>query len=203
MGYPKHLLTNADGIPMYLTQLRMLHDTFPDAKHLCIIVQDEAQRSSISIPHDLDACLLSQETLIQEKGQWGLATAVFSASTFDDTCHWLILPCDYPLLTGSELRHLSIRHRDPVTCFRNGNGETEPLVAIWSPEALSHIDLRTMHTRDHLSGLIDGLAGTKIAPLYDHSLFNANTKEDWDDAMQLLCRSRINHLPDQSSECDV
>ena len=66
-----------------------------------------------------------------------------------------------------------------------------------------HIDIRTMRTRDDLSVLIERLAGTKISPVYDHSLFNTNTKEDWDDAMQLLLQSRINHLPDQSSDYDV
>ena len=203
MGIPKHLLTDVDGIPMYLSQLRMLHNTFPDAKHLCIMVQNESQRATISIPRDVDARVLSQETLGREVGQTGPATAVFSASTFDHTCHWLIVPCDYPLLAGSELRHLCIKYRDPVTCFRNGNGEIEPLVAMWNPEALSHIDIRTMRTRDDLSVLIERLAGTKISPVYDHSLFNTNTKEDWDDAMQLLLQSRINHLPDQSSDYDV
>jgi hypothetical protein len=34
--------------------------------------------------------------------------------------------------------------------------------------------------------VIEELQGTRVRPLYDHSLFNTNTKEDWEDAMRLL-----------------
>jgi molybdopterin-guanine dinucleotide biosynthesis protein A len=199
MGSPKHLLPDADGNPIYLSQLRMLHETFPDAKHLCIIVRDKSQQLSTYIPHDLDVCVLSGETSSQGLREKGPATAISSISTFDDTCYWLTVPYDYPLLAGSELTHLCAEYRNPVTCFQNGYGGTEPLVAIWSPKALSQIDLHTMHTRDHLSGLIDRLSGTKITPMYDHSLFNANTREDWDDAIRLLSHSRLHNSADHIS----
>jgi molybdopterin-guanine dinucleotide biosynthesis protein A len=130
----------------------MHRQTFPDAKHLCIIVQDKSQQLSTNIPHDQDVCVLSYETFGWGILQKGPATAITLASAFDETCYWLTIPCDYPLLANSELKHLYAEYRDSITCFKNGYGGTEPLVAIWSLKALSHIDLHTIHTRDHLSG---------------------------------------------------
>jgi molybdopterin-guanine dinucleotide biosynthesis protein A len=48
----------------------------------------------------------------------------------DPTSHWLVMPCDYPLLYADELRGLYEQYRHPVTRFKNGQGSLEPPVAI-------------------------------------------------------------------------
>ncbi|KAK4118991.1 hypothetical protein N657DRAFT_684782 [Parathielavia appendiculata] len=41
--------------------------------------------------------------------------------------------------TGASWKHLCERYQPPVTCFRNGDGFLEPLVAVWGPQALARM----------------------------------------------------------------
>ncbi|PVH93455.1 nucleotide-diphospho-sugar transferase [Periconia macrospinosa] len=189
MGSPKHLLPDADGTPVYLSRLTVLRQTFPDARNLCLLLRDSSQCSSTPIPPELGARILCVDASTPESRPRGPAVTFLAAYSSNPTSHWLFVPCDYPLLTAPELTHLCNEYRDPVTCFENAQGITEPLVGIWSPLALSHIAANAMSTRQHLMELVDRLEGNKIPPLYDHSLFNANTREDWEDAVQLLAQS--------------
>lgn len=190
MGSPKHLLADADGTPVYLSRLTMLRQAFPEAQNLCLLLRDSAQCLSTPIPPELGAYILCVNASAQDSFQRGPATTILAAFSSKPSSNWLFVPCDYPLLTALELRHLCDQYRDPVTCFENAQGSTEPLVAIWSPAALSHVATDALSTQDHLAELVDRLGGLKISPLYDHSLFNANTREDWEDAIQLLAQSR-------------
>ncbi|KAF2810687.1 uncharacterized protein BDZ99DRAFT_347971, partial [Mytilinidion resinicola] len=139
MGSPKHLLPDADGTPFYLGRLKMLRQSFPEAQHLCLLLRDDSQRPSICIPPDMDVHVLSVDASGRASRQRGPALTIFAAFSFDQRCCWLVIPCDYPFLAAPELRHLRAQYRDPVTCFKNSQGLTEPLVAMWSPKALSHL----------------------------------------------------------------
>lgn len=189
MGSPKHLLPDADGTPVYLSRLMMLRQLFPDVQDICLLLRDSSQCALTPIPPGLGVQTLCVDASTQAMRQRGPATTILAAFALNPKSHWLFVPCDYPLLTAPELKHLLQQYRDPVTCFENAQGVTEPLVAIWSPMAISRIATDAALTREHLSGLVDRLAGTKIPSLYDHSLFNANTREDWDDATHLLAPS--------------
>ncbi|CAI6330974.1 unnamed protein product [Periconia digitata] len=189
MGTSKHLLPDADGTPVYLSRLTMLRQAFPDVQDLCLLLRDSSQCSSTPIPPELNARTICVDASARGMRPRGPALTFLAAFSSNTTCHWLFIPCDYPLLTAPELRHLLQQHRDPVTCFENAQGHTEPLVGIWNPMALSHIATHFLSSRQHLVELVDRLEGNRIPPLYDHSLFNANTREDWDDAIQLLAQS--------------
>jgi molybdopterin-guanine dinucleotide biosynthesis protein A len=41
--------------------------------------------------------------------------------------HWLVLACDYPLVTVEALRPLREEFEEPVTCFANRDGFVKPL----------------------------------------------------------------------------
>lgn len=186
MGSPKHLLPGADGTPAYLSRLMMLRQVFPTVQDLCLLLRDGSQCASTPIPSGLGARILCVDASAQASRQRGPATTILAAYGLNPRSHWLFIPCDYPLLTAPELRHLFHQYRDPVTCFENAQRIAEPLLGIWSPMAIAHIAAEALYTREHLAELVDRLEGMRIPPLYDHSLFNANTREDWDDAIHLL-----------------
>ncbi|KAH7014392.1 uncharacterized protein B0I36DRAFT_338660 [Microdochium trichocladiopsis] len=52
---------------------------------------------------------------------------------------WLVIACDYPRLTVSAIQYLVEAYEPPVTCFRGARNKMEPLVSIWSPEALARL----------------------------------------------------------------
>lgn len=52
---------------------------------------------------------------------------------------WLIIACDYPRITTSAIQYLIEAYEPPVTCFRGARNKMEPLVSIWSPEALAQL----------------------------------------------------------------
>ncbi|KXJ87986.1 hypothetical protein Micbo1qcDRAFT_207739 [Microdochium bolleyi] len=52
---------------------------------------------------------------------------------------WLIIACDYPRLTVNAIRYLIDAYESPVTCFQGARAKMEPLVSIWSPEALAQL----------------------------------------------------------------
>ncbi|KAK4236061.1 bifunctional molybdenum cofactor biosynthesis protein [Achaetomium macrosporum] len=74
----------------------------------------------------------------------GLLTAYHSLpAPLRSTTAWLVIACDYPLLTASCLQTLCRAARgqesSPVTCFRNVDGFCEPLVAVWRAEGLRRL----------------------------------------------------------------
>jgi molybdopterin-guanine dinucleotide biosynthesis protein A len=186
MGSPKFLLAHSDGTPVYLNRLRMLREAFPEAQRICLVLRDRFQEQHISIPADVDVQVLLVAATTGQARLSGPAAGLHAAYCFDPTSHWLVVPCDYPLLGSEELRGLYERYQHPITCFENSQGSAEPLVAIWSPEALANLAAEDIGDRAGLSDLVSQLRGLKISPQYDHSLFNTNTKEEWDDALLLL-----------------
>ncbi|KAK4122021.1 hypothetical protein N657DRAFT_560307, partial [Parathielavia appendiculata] len=69
----------------------------------------------------------------------GPATGLLTAHCFFPSTTWFTIPCDHPFLTPSLLQHLCEQYQPPVTCFRNGDGFLEPLVAVWGPQALARM----------------------------------------------------------------
>jgi molybdopterin-guanine dinucleotide biosynthesis protein A len=200
MGSAKHLLPFHDGVLSYQNRLLMLQRALPDAKSFCIFLKSPHDQDIIQNPPGLDISCIFESTLdtVGFQGQstiLGSMAGLLSAFHFDPSSAWLVLPCDYPLMTAEEVKRLRAQYESPVTCLENGQGLMEPYAAIWSPEALAVL-------RDQvLGGLTDyrtvprnaitNLGGKLVRPLYYHSLFNANTREDWDHAMGLLARQNL------------
>jgi len=191
MGSPKHLLPYSDGRPSYQNQLEMLQEAFPDTQNTYLFLREPSQQAAIQNLPSLRIQFIFETSLItsefpDKNAALGSVAGLLAAFQKDPNSDWLIMPCDYPLMTIKELRHLRAHYRDPVTCFENGRGLLEPYAAIWGPDALGQLVENVAQGFGNPRKVIEDLQGTRVRPLYDHSLFNTNTKEDWEDAMRLI-----------------
>jgi molybdopterin-guanine dinucleotide biosynthesis protein A len=114
----------------------------------------------------------------------GILTALHE----DPHAAWLILSCDLPLLRAEDVQQL-LAHRDIfqiATCFTGTDELPEPLCAIYEPKArprlLSFLALGAQCPRWILRN-----GGAKLlTPTYARAVFNANTPEEYDEALALL-----------------
>ncbi|KIV78512.1 hypothetical protein PV11_10221 [Exophiala sideris] len=152
MGSPKCLLSfpRASGdIPLILQTL-LLHleaarcHKNSKTRAIMISVRNEAQKKEIEDalqPH-LDNQPIQVEFVLDTQADCGPVMGLVAAHKVDEQAHWLVTGCDYPLLETASLLQLSAEHcsaQSAITCFRNQDGWTEPLLAIWSPYALERL----------------------------------------------------------------
>ncbi len=70
---------------------------------------------------------------------FGPAGGLLAAHAHDPDCAWLVVACDMPLLRADIIREL-LKQRDPAraaTAYASGDGEPEPLCAIYEPATLA------------------------------------------------------------------
>ncbi|KAK4243680.1 bifunctional molybdenum cofactor biosynthesis [Corynascus novoguineensis] len=167
MGSPKHLLSTPDGRPLYQHQIDLLPQVCPYAPTIYISLAQDSQLDdylrtlpsvtdaspdpdpvlcktphirkvtppAITIIHDLDANTSSVTSA-------GPAAGLLAAHRADPARTWLVIACDYPLLTQRALERLCAKYRPPVTCFRNADGFCEPLLGVWGPDGLAELERR-------------------------------------------------------------
>jgi molybdenum cofactor guanylyltransferase len=185
MGTPKHLLPFYDGLVSYQNRLAMLKKALPDAKRFCVFLKFPSDQEHIHSMPGLDVSCVFESAL--DKGdyqdQWtglGSMAGLLCAFQTDPGSAWLVLPCDYPLMTTEEIKRLREEYNSPITCFQNGQGFMEPYAAIWSPQALATLRGRVASgLTDYVSvprTLMADIGGKVVRPLYSHSLFNTNTR---------------------------
>jgi len=138
----------------------------------------------------------------------GPAAGLCAAHASRPRAHVLVTGCDYPLLQPAALSRLFDQHvklKKAVTCFVNGDGWAEPLLAIWSPTALARLTrlveeaqgrgvgptrmLRMLEkeAQEHDGDSIDFTMGVNnITPDDAEWLTGVNTKEDWQAAEKKL-----------------
>lgn len=189
MRFPKHLLPLADGTPLYRHQIETLGKACPESPTIYIslakdspldgFLQSRAQED-VTIIYDLGSNTITESA--------GPAQALLSAFHFDPTLTWLVLAVDYPLLEVDALQRLLKEYQPPVTCFRNSEGFCEPLVGIWSPDALGQLRDNVKHGRSGPSLVVRELGGKQVEVPVGHSewLKNVNTKEDWEQVLTIL-----------------
>ncbi|KAL2793686.1 MobA-like NTP transferase domain-containing protein [Aspergillus keveii] len=150
MGSRKELLRLAKGIPIYEQQLLRLHLAFPKSDAVFFSLPSPASLAKIlenpRVERVADTTLLlhsadSSPVLIHilyddPKEDLGPAAGLLSAYRHDPDATWLVVACDYPFFSVSALRYLYRHMAGPVTCFENADGIYEPLLGIWTPEAL-------------------------------------------------------------------
>lgn len=195
MRSPKFLLAHPDGRPSYLHTFETLHKACRSAESGFLCLGNPASYPGLTIK-SLPGLPISPlyESEIDEVGPQlpsSPLSGLIRAFHHNPTATWLVMPCDYPLMSVGEIENLLSQHKEPVTCFTNGRGHLEPLVAVWGPSALS--SLATIvggNDQDvDLRALIQSLGGKVLQPKYGHSFFNANDPDDWEDAMHLLASS--------------
>ncbi|KAK5065339.1 hypothetical protein LTR84_001177 [Exophiala bonariae] len=139
----------------------------------------------------------------------GPASGLIRAHELDPKAHWLVTGCDYPLLEVETLLALISEHLDvekAITCFSNFEGWNEPLLAIWSPTALSRMqDLSQKASAIGPNRVIREYATTEahvvskdafcygvhiIKPAKESWLRSTDTKADWEAVQSELLSNR-------------
>lgn len=194
MGSPKHLLQLPDGTSLYRRQINVLRQACPDAPTIYIslaqdspldaFLQDPPGSAGIEIIRDADP------NTTDGGESAGPAQGLLAAFARDPAATWLVLAVDYPLVDARPLARLQAAYEPPVTCFRNERGFCEPLVGIWSPDALRR--LRDKGPGAGPSAVVRGLGGMQIevlsGPAGDGSgaLRNVNTAVEWEEVLRML-----------------
>ncbi|PGH14125.1 hypothetical protein AJ79_03242 [Helicocarpus griseus UAMH5409] len=142
----------------------------------------------------------------------GPAAGLLAAHSAKPTATWLVVACDYPLLSTSALHYLQEQHYtiattdsgtnasscEPplLTCYRNTQGYCEPLLGMWTPEALSILARNVEQGRTGPRFVIEELgSGGKgqvrlVVPRDERWLFNANTVGEWREAVGLFMEGK-------------
>ncbi len=73
----------------------------------------------------------------------GPGAALFKAFQVDPLAHWLVLACDFVYVNHEAIEALlqeaSIHTGYDIVCYQNSEAYSEPLFAIWSPQALAEL----------------------------------------------------------------
>ncbi|KAF4334232.1 bifunctional molybdenum cofactor biosynthesis [Fusarium beomiforme] len=211
MGSPKHLLTMPDGRPLYRHQIDVLRKACPEAETIYISLSQDSEmdellsdvekvsfettpgENSIEIILDLESSLGGESK--------GPATGLLAAYESDPTATWLIVACDYPCITAEALQELQSRYKPPVTCFRNSAGFCEPLLGIWSPEAIAHLKENYQDGKLSPSKAIRELDGHSYVPDNSEALLrNVNVKSEWEDALRALKDEPVDNFMEEPLE---
>lgn len=190
MGSPKFLLPHPDGRPSYLHTFQTLHSACRGATGAFVALRNPASHPGLrlqSLP-DLPIQPLFESDLVGVDSEPTVIRSLLCAFQQDSTARWLVMPCDFPLMSVKEVENLLMHYQEPVTCLEDGRGHLQPLTAVWGPAALAYLaeNLGTGDIHGDLGAAFVALRGTRVRPRYDHSFFNTNDREDWEDAIRLL-----------------
>jgi molybdopterin-guanine dinucleotide biosynthesis protein A len=188
MGEPKHLLKLPDGKTLLQHCFALLQKFCPLHEKVHISAAQETQLGQfMSDNHDNVELVLDADSNYTDISAGPAAGLIAAFHSRTDTT-WLVVACDYPLLTSQALELLCNAYNPPATCYKNGDGFEEPLLAIWSPAALQSLVQAAADKRKGPSAVIRGLCSKTISPPegYEEWLFNVNTREDWEKAQRAL-----------------
>lgn len=203
MGSRKELLRlPGPNARLYAHLLRIMHETCPESEVVYISLRNRDAVDALC--GDSDITRIADNMLVLRAGEQvlnihllydadylggrdiGPAAGMVAAYYEDPAARWLVVACDFPLLTHAALRQLRGESVGPLTCFVNGGGFPEPLLAVWSPDALRRLEA---NVDDGILGpmsVVRELKGKCIRPVEEKWLFNANTKEEWDVAIDMM-----------------
>lgn len=123
----------------------------------------------------------------------GPASGILTAHEHDPQSGWFVFACDFPLASIEAFEQLIGVYQPPFVTFVHDDGHPEPVFGIWSPQALSSLKENALEKGKTgpcytLNKLIEELALNEaqclVKPGSDSWLFNTNTPEDWQLAMQ-------------------
>lgn len=153
---------------------------------------------------------------VERKEAGGPAAGLLAAHKAAPDAAWLVMACDSPFVTADVLGRLRREHlggrngcsdsetEPAVTCFRGADGFAEPLVGIWTPEALARL-AASAEAGESGSGSLDvvleELGGAVVAlepPV--GGIRNVKTREDWDCALEKL---KLRREPRPNRRCAV
>lgn len=201
----KELLSFPNGCLAFKNALSTLHSAISTASTIFISIHEECQKAGIAFrlkdptplflsdtptSHNDDDHRVqtpSLQVIVDRTGQdIGPAGGLLAAYALDPDTTWLVLACDYPLLPASALQQLILEYGHPVTCFVNKEGFAEPLIGIWSSEALVELKENVESGRSGLNNVVRAVNGKLVTPLREEWIRGANTKNEWDEISNIL-----------------
>ena len=208
MGTRKELLCIGDNEPMYKRLISVLHAACPESDTAYVSLRDRTSAQAFygndnvgCSPDDVLKLNIGGSALTvrliydnedgspQDKDvDIGPAAGLLSAHRQDPSATWLVVACDYPFLTTAALQSLreeSESSRVPVTCFSNAEGFNEPLLAIWTPDALHYLQKNVEQGILGPSAVVKRLHGRTLRPENEQWLFNTNNWEEWQRALDM------------------
>ena len=192
MGTPKHLMPHEDGRPAYQHTLEHLINALPLTDIFYISLRDENQTSDMDLAGSHKISKHVKPIYDPTSIPLGPAAGLIAAHICAPSATWLIVGSDYPLLTAHTLQQLVKEYVPPVTCFSNRQGTLEPLLAVWSPQALGRLTENVAAGKCGPGMTVEELDGKILIPHDENWVFGANTAEDWDVAMR-TARANASH----------
>jgi molybdopterin-guanine dinucleotide biosynthesis protein A len=206
MGFRKELLPFPDGLLSFEHALITIHDAMPTADTIHISLRDESQvegiqfrlnmpahppaRAAESSPdeHHHSSGFPNLEPIfdLKEHRDIGPAAGLLAAHAAYPSATLLVLGCDYPLLPPVALQQLILEYEPLLTCFLNADGFAEPLIAVWSPEALDVLAEEVREGRSGLNRVVSMLKGKRVRPLRDIWITGCNTRAEWEEVLKAL-----------------
>jgi len=185
MGSAKFKMPFTDGKPLFWHLIQRLQEACPHITTLYMSLHDPAQLSGVELPSDTPIEMVYDEDDNSDfSDSVGPAAGLLAAHKKDPSATWLVLACDYPLMNVSELVRLLEAYQEPLTCFENAEGWSEPLVSIWGPEALKQLESNVRNGRLGPKNVVKAV-GKTIRAGNEQSLFNTNTRAEWERALEI------------------
>lgn len=188
MGEPKHMMQTPDGSSLLQRTFDLMSDVFQQTSTVYVSIAQDSVLGSFMTDNMASARLIFDEEENTTVRSAGPASGLLSAYHMDPTAIWLVVGCDYPLLTTHALDCLRQAYEPPITCFQNSDGFFEPLVGIWSPPALHALEDEVVTGKGSLTAAIKRCDGNTVSAPdgCEHWLFNVNNQEEWHRALELL-----------------
>lgn len=184
MGTPKHLMAQTDGRPAYQHTLEHLMNALPLTDTFYISLRDSGQTSAMDLAGSHKISKHVQPIYDPTTVPLGPAAGLIAAHICAPSATWLVVACDYPLLTAHAVQQLVREYVPPVTCFGNRDGAAEPLLAVWSPQALGRLAENVAAGKCGPGMTAEELDAKILAPGDESWVFGADTPEDWHVAMR-------------------
>jgi len=153
------------------------------ARHYISLRSHEAALKLPPVPDLVFEILFDQDAVEDIEGP---AAALLAAHSRDSQATWLVLACDFPLVTVNDLTDLIDAYEHPGTSFINESGFREPLLAIWSPEALTKLLQNVQQGLTGPSQTLRQLRCKTISAKAELTLLNANTPQEWQRAQRII-----------------
>ncbi|RHZ47824.1 hypothetical protein CDV55_100802 [Aspergillus turcosus] len=209
MGTRKELLRVVDDVPLFVHLLIVLREACPESEVVFLSLRDHDSLKAIE--NDRHITVANNQLILNHGATTfpvhvlydgpgvpseydntgiGPAAGLLAAHHQDESAHWLVVACDYPFISVAALSQLRREWAVPVICFENKDGFCEPLLSIWSPEALRTLEENIQKAILGPSSVVKRLRGKTIRPLEERWIFNVNTPADLELASNMEAKSQ-------------
>lgn len=189
LGTPKHSVQRPDGTTFLQHGVNVLRAAAPVPTTVYVSLAQESVLEPAATTRGADATeiILDRDPNHGTESAGPTAGLLAAHQQFPDAT-WIVIACDYPMLTTEAIVTLQRAFIPPVTCFQNVSGFLEPLLGIWSPAALSRLAEKTARGIRGPTSTITDLHGHTIKPPQgcENWLLNVNSATELEGAMDML-----------------